>query len=99
MDSTSVTQTLWDKFVMHFGLLEKILSNQGCNFESSLIAELCEISKVKMLCTTPYRPKCNGQCEHFNTTLISMIGTLSTEAKINWKEQVPTLVHAYNCSH
>ena len=28
-----------------------------------------------------------------------MIGTLPTEAKFNWQEQLPTLVHAYNCSH
>ena len=84
---------------MHYTLPEKILSDQGHNFESSLIAELCEISKVKKLCTTPYRPQCNRQCEHFNATLISMIGPLTTEAKINWQEQIPTLVHAYNCSH
>ena len=81
---------------MHYGLPEKILSDQGCNFESKLIAELCELSKTKKLCTTPYRPQSNGQCEQFNVTLISMIGTLPTEAKINWQEQIPTLVHAYN---
>ena len=28
-----------------------------------------------------------------------MKGTLPAEAKINWQEQIPTLVHAYNCSH
>ena len=28
-----------------------------------------------------------------------MIGTLPTEAKISWQEQLSTLVHAYNCSH
>ena len=28
-----------------------------------------------------------------------MISTLPTEAKINWQEQLPTLVHTYNCSH
>ena len=28
-----------------------------------------------------------------------MIGTLTTEAKINWQEQIPTMVYAYNCSH
>ena len=48
--------------------------------------------------TTPDRPQCTGQCEHFNVTFISMIGTLLTEAKNNWQEQLPTLVHAYNCS-
>ena len=47
----------------------------------------------------PHRPQCNGQCEHFNSALISMIGTLPTEAKISWQEHLPTLVHAYNSSH
>ena len=84
---------------MHYGLLKKILSNQGCNIESHLIVEPCEISKIKKLYTTQYRPQCNGQCKHFKTTLISMIGTLPAEAKINRQEQIPTLVHAYNCSH
>ena len=42
-----------------------------------------------------YRPQCNGQCEHFNSTLISMIGALSMEFKIKWQEQLPPLVHAY----
>ena len=82
---------------MQYGDPEEILSEQGCNFESRLIAELCKLSKIKKLWTTPYRPQCNGQCECFNATLILMIGTLPTEAKINWQEQLPTLVHAYNC--
>ena len=83
---------------MHYGLPEKILSDQGCNFESRIMAELCEISKVKKLHTTYYRLQCNGQCDCFNVTLISMIGTLPIEAKSNWQEQLPALVHAYNCS-
>ena len=94
-----VAQTLWDKFFMHCGIPEKILSDEGHNLESTVIAELCELSKIKKLQTTWYRPQCNGQCEHFNVTLISMIGTLPTEAKINWQEQLSTYVHAYNCSH
>ena len=94
-----VDQIVWDYPFMHYGLPEKILSNQGCNFESRIIAELCELSKIKKLHTTPCRLQCNRQCEYFHLTLISMTGTLPTEAKINWQEQLPTLVHAYNCSH
>ena len=93
-----VAQTLWDRYFMHYGLPEKILSDQGRNFESNLIAELCELSKVKKLRTTPYRPQTNGQCERFNSTLISMLGTLPNEAKADWPNQVMTLVHAYNCT-
>ena len=90
---------MWDKFFIHYGFPEKILRDQGCNFESKLIAELCELSNIKKLRTTPYRLQCNGQCEHFNSTLISTIGMLPISAKIRWQEQVPTLVHAYNYSH
>ena len=34
-------QNLWDKFIVHYGLPEKILTDQGCNFESDLLKELC----------------------------------------------------------
>ena len=42
-----VAQILWDKCFVHYGLPEKILSDQGRNFKSSLMAELCEVSKIK----------------------------------------------------
>ena len=96
-----VAKTLWDKFFMYYGIPEKILSDQGRNFESSLIAELCKLTGVKKLRTTPYRPQTNGQCEKFNSTLINMTGTLPSELKYNWQEHVNSLVsclqlHGYN---
>ena len=94
-----VAQTLWGKFFMHYWISWKNFSIKGYNLESKLIADLCKLPKTKKLQTMPYWPQYNGQCEHFNLTLISMIRTLPIEAKIKWQEQLPTLVHAYNCSH
>ena len=53
---------------------------------------------MKKLHTSPYHPETNGQCECFNATLISMLGTLPSHAKKNWQEWVATLTHAYNCT-
>ena len=93
-----VARTLWDQYFMKYGIPEKLISDQGRNFESDLIAELCNLSRVQKLRTSPYRPQTNGQCERFNSTLIGMIGTLPPETKRNWQEQIATLVHGYNCT-
>ena len=82
---------------MHYGWPEKILTDQGKSFENNLIHELCELAQVKKLHTSPYHPETNGQCEHFNTTVINIWGTLPTHAKKNLQEWVATLTHAYNC--
>ena len=64
------------------------------------LRELCSLAKVKKLHTSPYHPETNGQCEHFNATLITMLGTLPSHAKKNWQEWITTLTHAYayNCN-
>ena len=77
---------------------EKILTDQGCNFESQLVADLCELMGVQKIWTSPYHLQTNGQCEIFNSTLINMLGILPKEKKSEWKNHVGTLVHAYNCT-
>ena len=77
---------------------KKILTDQGHNFESQLVADLCELMGVRKIWTSPYHLQTNGQCERFNSTLINMLGTLPKEKKSEWKNHVGTLVHAYNCT-
>ena len=53
---------------------------------------------VKKLCTSPYIPQTNGQCECFNSNLLNMLGTLTPEQKKGWKNHVSAMVHAYHCT-
>ena len=76
-------QNLWDKFIVHYRLLEKILTDQGCNFERDLLKALCEIAWVKKIWTSGYHPQTNIQCKCFNVTLINMLGTLPKNPKIH----------------
>ena len=93
-----VAQTLYKKYFVHYGWLDKLHSNQAGNFESKVIAELCKITQVQKIRTMPYNPKGNAQCEKFNQTLLNMIGTLDPADKAKWQQWVPTLTHAYNCT-
>ena len=74
------------------------LSDQGHNFESLLISELCEMTQIKKLRTTPFRPEGNGSCKRFNWTLISMLGTLPGDFKSKWTQHISTPTYAYNCT-
>ena len=94
----ATARILWDNFICHYGFPEKFISDQGRNFESDLIKELCKIAGVKKLHTTPYHPQGNGQCERFNSTLCNMLGTLSEEEKSDWKSYLGCMIHAYNCT-
>ena len=94
----ATARILWDNFICHYGFPEKFISDQGRNFESDLIKELCKIAGVKKVHTTPYHPQGNGQCERFNSTLCNMLGTLSEEEKSDRKSHLGCMTHAYNCT-
>ncbi|KAL5011209.1 hypothetical protein ScPMuIL_011709, partial [Solemya velum] len=90
-------QALYD-FFCHYGFPAKLHSDQGRNFESQVIKELCHIAGVKKTRTTPYHPQSNGMTERFNQSLISMLGTLENHQKADWRSYVAPLVHAYNAT-
>ncbi|MEE8207366.1 MAG: RNase H-like domain-containing protein, partial [Nitrosomonadaceae bacterium] len=94
----ATAKLLWDNFIVHYGFPEKFISDQGRNFESQVVADLCKIAGVKKVRTTPYHPQTNGQCERFNHTLLNMLGTLSPEDKEDWKVHTSSMTHAYNCT-
>ena len=46
--------------------------------------------------TSPYNPRSNTFCEHFNQTLFGLLKTLKAEEKADWPSHLCALVFAYN---
>lgn len=93
----TVAKSLWDNFIVYYGIPERLDSDQGPDFKSKLIRELCDVAGIQKCRTTPYHPRGNP-VERFNRTLLNMLGTLEKKQKSKWRKYVKSLVHAYNCT-
>ena len=94
----TTAKVLFDNFFVHYGFPCRLHSDQGRNFESKTIQQLCHLAGVHKSRTTPYHPMGNGIAECFNSTLLNMLGTLDPDKKMDWKSHIGSLVHAYNCT-
>lgn len=95
--ASTVAKCLWEQFLSHYGFPERLHSDQGRDFESRTIKELCALAGIRKVRTSPYHPRGNP-VERFNRTLLSMLGTLQEKEKTKWREHVKPLTHAYNCT-
>uniref|UniRef100_A0A8C6SL91 Integrase catalytic domain-containing protein n=1 Tax=Neogobius melanostomus TaxID=47308 RepID=A0A8C6SL91_9GOBI len=93
-----VARRLWSDFFCVYGFPKRIHSDQGANFESSLMKELLALSGVQKSHTTPYHPMGNGITERFNRTLGNMIRALPPQSKARWPQMLQMLTFCYNCT-
>lgn len=98
MTAKTTAEALFNNFINYYGIPTRIHSDQGANFESQIIKELCLITGMRKSRTISYHAMGNGQCERYNRTLLNMLGTLKPEQKQNWKLHINPLVHPYNCT-
>lgn len=75
-----------------------IHSDQGKNFESELIARLCELAGIHKTRTSGYHPQCNGLVERYNQTMIGMLSKYIAPGQDDWDKHLPLVAFFYNTS-
>lgn len=94
----TVAEVLIEQFVSRFGVPLQLHSDQGREFESGLIEELCKLLQINKTRTTPYNPKSDGLVERFNRTVQQMLTVLVSDARDDWDEHLPYVMMAYRAS-
>ena len=97
-EAATVAKKLTDELFCRFSPPERLHSDQGRQFESELIQEVCKLLQIKKTRTTPYHPQCDGLVERFNRTLLNMLATTTKDHPFDWEEQLPRVCLAYNSS-
>ena len=92
VDAEHVAEELVTMFA-RVGVPREILTDQGTNFMSKLLAELYNLLHIHPIRTSPY-PQTDGLVERFNGTLKSMLRKTALEGK-DWDKLLPYLLFAY----
>ena len=93
-----VAKFLYQGYISIFRAPARLLSDQGANFMSSIIDELCTLLSMKKLQTTLYHLQTNGLVERSHQTIMQMIQKLGKDKKANWPGHLAEIVQAYNAA-
>ena len=97
-EARTVAQKLTDEFFLRFGPPEQLHSDQGRNFESKVVMEVCKLLGVVKTRTTPYHPQSDGLVERLNRTILSMLAISARERPFEWENHLKKVCMAYNSS-
>uniref|UniRef100_A0A3B1ITE9 Gypsy retrotransposon integrase-like protein 1 n=1 Tax=Astyanax mexicanus TaxID=7994 RepID=A0A3B1ITE9_ASTMX len=82
------------EFFCRFGVPEELHSDQGRNFESEVMAEVCRILGIHKTRTTPLHPQSDGLVEHFNRMLAAQLAMVSDKNQRDWDRHLPVVLLA-----
>ena len=74
-------------------------SDQGKQFESKLIQELCDILSISKTRTTAYQSQCDGLVERFNSALQDKIATIKSDYPFDWEKALTKVFIVYNTAY
>jgi len=91
-----VQHFVWNNIVCRFGVLRRLVSDNGTQFVSQQLGKLCSEVGIKQVFASVEHPQTNGQVESANRILLSRLKRRLEKAKGAWAEEVPRIVWAYH---
>jgi transposase InsO family protein len=93
-----VAEILVDQIISRFGAPNQIHSDQGPEFESKLISEMCRILNIDKIRTTGYHSQSDGQVERFNRTLLAMLSKYVQDNQKDWDVHLQKVMMGFRTS-
>ena len=84
MTAATVANAMIDEWIMKFGAPDVIHTDQGSNFNSELMHDICRIFMIEKMRTTPYHPQGNGQVERLNRVIADTLSKNCAEKPQGW---------------
>ena len=86
------------EIVARYGGFRKLHSDQGTNFGSKVVAEVCQLFGIHKTRTTPYHPRSNGFIERSFCILGHCLKATCRETRRECDEMVPLILMSYRAT-
>ena len=97
-EASTCANVIMNEVIARYGCPLELLTDQGRNYESNLFKDLCQLLEVRKKRTSIRNPRCNGQTERFNRTLIRMIKAYLKGQQDQWDLHLGCLAAAYRAT-
>ena len=93
--ATTVAQKLVYEIVAHYGAFRELHSDQGTNFGSKVMLEVCRLFSIHKTRTTPYHHRSDRFIERSFWTLGCCLKAACQGTRQEWDELVPLILMSY----
>ena len=83
------------KLFSTLGIPEVLHSDQGQNFESTILNNTLEAFGIQKSRTTAYHPQGDGMVERLNRSLLQLLRVYVDKEPANWERYLPLILYAY----
>ena len=90
-DAQTVARSFFETYVVRFGVPFVVHTDQGRNFDYSVMKSFCQLMDITKTRTTPYRPSSNGQVERYNTIVLNFLRCFLRGKQREWDQYLPVL--------
>ncbi|KAI5075658.1 hypothetical protein GOP47_0009734 [Adiantum capillus-veneris] len=97
-DARTTTAFLYEYAFMRYGLPIEIVSDWGTHFLNEVIESLLNEFMVIHNKSAPYHPQANGQVEHTNKILSSLLTKVVSSGRTDWELNIHADLWAYRVS-
>ena len=94
--SETVCRAYRDSVYCIFGGSSRILTDNGTEFKSREMKQICDELEIKQVFSPVYTPQANGRLEGWHRFLKACIAKHIRGADVEWDELIPLTVSAYN---
>ena len=97
--ATNVAKVIIDIMTKHSCLPTTLITDKGCAFTSTIIAEITQILGITDKCATTKHPKTIGKLERTHASLKTNLKMASGEYRRQWHKYLPLAVLNYNTTY